>query len=79
MGNSSGDDFSSGVWRPAGANSEVTDDAIAGPVYVAPGVQHSDWSVATGSMYWHPDAALDAFGNGFAATARVLTDAGLLA
>ncbi|MFO0548597.1 MAG: hypothetical protein U0271_09430 [Polyangiaceae bacterium] len=43
LGNFDDDDFSSGVWRPKGANADFTTDDPAKLPYVGPGLQHTDW------------------------------------
>ena len=42
-GNFSDDDFSSGIWRPTGAGSSFFEYADTGPLYIGPGLQHSNW------------------------------------
>jgi len=50
------DDFSSGVWRPAGAGETFFEFAENGPPYVGTGLQHSDWS---GNCRWGFRSAAD--------------------
>ena len=50
------DDFSSGVWRPAGAGESFFEFAESGPPYVGTGLQHSDWS---GNCRWGFRSAAD--------------------